>query len=379
MGKKKTKEDSDEVEIIAGIGADDIEDAIIKEYGNILLSGNSIKDARQIVIPVSPAINIGIGGGVPEGTWFVLTGKPKVGKTTTALHFAVKAQQLKYANPKLCPEGRRVYYLNVEGRIKERDLEGFPGLDMSRFKMIQSEPGNILNAEKYLSIAEKLITSVPGCVIIIDSYSALCTEAEMVGSMSDQQRADGAKLLAKFCRKMANIVPVNRCIIVGITHIMSDPSGLSKGDREKSGNAVAFQADIKIWGKWGEEWKLGEKQIGQKAHWDVKFSAIGPPGAKVISLLRYGIGIDEESELAQMIIDMGFAQASGAWYGLTYLIDAESAEFKDLPPKEKKKAIYDASKKCQGLEGLRRFLIDNPDEKKKIESQIYDMMGIKQC
>lgn len=364
MGKKKALKDDEQKEEVSGFGADDIEESIIEEYGNILLSGNSIKDARQIVIPVSPAINIGIGGGIPEGTWFVLTGKPKVGKTTTALHFAVKAQQLKYANPKLCPDGRRVYYLNVEGRIKERDLEGFPGLDMNRFKMIQSEPGNILNAEKYLSIAEKLITSVPGCVIIIDSYSSLCTEAEMVGSMADQQRADGAKLLAKFCRKMANIVPVNRCIVVGITHIMSDPSGMSKGDREKSGNAVAFQADIKLWGKWGEEWKLGEKQIGQKAHWDIKFSAIGPPGAKVISLLRYGIGIDEESELAQLAVDIGLIKAKGSWYGLIFL--QETAE-------------YESSVKCQGLEGIRKHLIDNPADKIKLEHQIYDLMGIKQC
>ena len=43
--------------------------------------------------------------------------------------------------------------------------------------------------------------------------------------MNKMQRADGAKLLAKFCRKVANVIPVNKNIVIGITHLMGNPTG----------------------------------------------------------------------------------------------------------------------------------------------------------
>src|SRR6185369_7954439 len=91
-----------------------------------------------------------------------------------------------------------------------------------------------------------IIKNEPGAVVIIDSFSALCTEAENLGSMDEQQRADGPKLLAKFCRKVANVVPINQIILIGITHIMANPSGYGNPISEKSGNALKFQSDVKL-------------------------------------------------------------------------------------------------------------------------------------
>jgi RecA/RadA recombinase len=200
-----------------------LKDDVKKNFGdNILLTANSIIEKNLLTIPVSPALDIVLNGGIPEGSFVIFTGQPKCGKTTTSLDFCATAQKPEYAYGSF-KAGREVYYLNIEGRLKKRDLEGIPGLNLERFNIIGSQEGKILHAEEYLQIAERIINEIPGSVLIIDSYSALCTEAEITSDMNKMQRADGAKLLAKFCRKVANVIPVNRNIVIGITHLMGNP------------------------------------------------------------------------------------------------------------------------------------------------------------
>ena len=154
-----------------------IKEEVNKSFGDdIVLSANSVLDTKVINIPISPSLDIILNGGVPEGSFVILTGQPKCGKTTTSLYVAAIAQQKQYAHGDFA-DGREVYYLNIEGRLKKRDLNGIKGLDLDRFHIIGSKTGKILHAEEYLQIGERIINEVPGSVVIIDSYSALCTEA----------------------------------------------------------------------------------------------------------------------------------------------------------------------------------------------------------
>jgi len=151
-----------------------VKEDVTKTFGDdIILSGNTVVDRKSIIIPVSPSLDIVLNGGIPEGSFVVFTGQPKCGKTTTSLDFAAAAQRPEYQGDLKNP--REVYYLNIEGRLKKRDLEGIPGLDLAKFHVIGSQQGKILHAEEYLQIAEKIINEIPGSVVIIDSYSALCT------------------------------------------------------------------------------------------------------------------------------------------------------------------------------------------------------------
>lgn len=69
-------------------------DKTIKEYGQILKKGSEVlKDKEDLqVISISPAIDVGLGGGVLEGSWITLTGDPKSGKTTTSMQIAKTAK-----------------------------------------------------------------------------------------------------------------------------------------------------------------------------------------------------------------------------------------------------------------------------------------------
>jgi recombination protein RecA len=334
-----------------------IADDVAKNFGDdIMLSGNALVDQKVLTIPVSPALDIVLSGGIPEGSFVVLTGQPKCGKTTTSLDFAATAQKPEYQGA--LKDTREVYYLNIEGRLKKRDLEGIPGLNLSKFHIIGSQQGKILHAEEYLQIAERIINEIPGCVLIIDSYSALCTEAEITSDMDKMQRADGAKLLAKFCRKVANVIPVNKNIVIGITHLMGNPTGYGAEFKEKSGQAIAYQTDIKLRAKTFKPWTLGadNTQIGQEIDWQVVCSALGPPGGVTTGYIRYGQGIDKYTELINLASDVGIIHKGGAWYTITCL--------EDKP-------------KFQGTEKVRNFILENVEAYNAINTAVKDVLGIK--
>jgi recombination protein RecA len=334
-----------------------LKEDVTKNFGDdIILSGNALIDKKSVIIPVSPSLDIVLNGGIPEGSFVVLTGQPKCGKTTTSLDFAATAQRPEYQGALKSP--REVYYLNIEGRLKKRDLEGIPGLNLDRFHIIGSQQGKILHAEEYLQIAEKIINEIPGCVVIIDSYSALCTEAEITSEMDKMQRADGAKLLAKFCRKVANVIPVNKNIVIGITHLMGNPTGYGAEFKEKSGQAIAYQTDIKLRAKTFKPWTLSadSTQIGQEIEWQVVCSALGPPGGNITSYIRYGQGVDKYMEAITLASDMGIIHKGGAWYTLTSVADKP---------------------KFQGTEKLRHYLVENEKTYNELVSTIKQTMGIK--
>ena len=319
---------------------------IIKEYGDVIHDPASITNQELQIISVSPKIDIALGGGVPEGSLFILTGPEKVGKTVTALTFCANAQNLK----------RKVYYGNIEGRLRKRDIEGISGINMDPeyLEIIGSTQGNILSAEKYLSIFDQLIHTQPDCICIVDSFSALASDAELTGDLSDQQVMSVQKVLAKFCRRISNVLPINKVTVVGITHLMANVNkfGRGKTNVEKSGTALKYQVDVKLHATHITPILQGETQIGQTVHWQVVTSAIGPPGQKVTSHIKYGRGIWKEMELADLLVDFGLVQKSGSW--LT------------LPNEEK----------LQGKNNLAAYLEENPNEYIKFENDIFSMIGI---
>jgi recombination protein RecA len=338
---------------------------IEKQYGDgIAIGGQNLLDDPSMIIPLCPSLNVALSGGIPEGSWVTLAGKPKCGKTTTALHFAAKCQRPEYGS-------RHVYYLNIEGRLKRMNLQGILGLksDPDNFTLITSTREKILSAQDFLTIGEKILLSHDSCLLIVDSYSSLCHEKEITEGIGTSTRGGGAMLLAQFCRQMSNVVPIKKSIVVGITHLMANTSGYGSPYTEKGGFGIAYQVDVKLKVKSVEPWKAGGKegkQIGQKVNWICETSALGPPGMEAESCLRYGHGIDEVMELIQFGKDMGFISVAGAgWSTLDFmkenLIMLGATEWND-----------ETKKKCraQGDDKLYTLLQANPSWMKTLEKQI---------
>ena len=86
-------------------------------------------------------------------------------------------------------------------------------------------------------------------------------------------------------------------------------------------------------------------------------SALGPPGGKITSYLRYGQGIDCETELVTLASDLGLISKAGAWYTFSF------SDKEDKP-------------KFQGVEKCRLALLEDDELKKCLSQSINDMLGI---
>lgn len=304
-----------------------MDDKLIKSYGaGAFITGKELVEYQKEFVPVSPCLDVVLGGGIPGGCYVNLIGESKAGKTISALHIAGNAQQL----------GRKVYYFNIEGRIKSRDLQGIKHLDQDKLTIVRSYKNDegesrILTAEEYLTIAEHVIHNVPGSVLIFDSVSQLATEKDLNADIGDQLRAPGPVLMAQFLKKMSNVVPVNDNIIISILHLIANTSGFGASKVPSGGRKIFYAADIILTAKSFKYIRPGvqkedtdegtEPAIGQEVVWLTTSTATIAPGQKITSIIRYGIGIDEIAELIKLGVDTGFIMASGAWLKLTYLKD----------------------------------------------------------
>lgn len=314
----------------------------------ILRPASEIASRPQQIISVSPATDLGLSGGIPRGSWVNISGKQKSGKSTKSLWIAAKSMQQF--------DDVIVFYIDAEGRIQQNSkiLKGIKGLDLDRIHVISSKQGRIMSAEELLNTAAELIALYPGCVLIIDSTSSLCSSSELVGEVSGNTRSLGPKIMASFCRKMCSVVPINNCVVISIMHLIANTSGYGASQYEDSGNKIQYQSDVKLRCKGTEKIEVGDKQVGQTVKWSVEWSALGPPGALIKNYIRYGIGIDECMELAEIGTDLGFITKGGAWYTMEFTED---------------------KKKIQGQENVRNFLEENEAEKEELYSQIKSVLA----
>lgn len=327
---------------------DGVQEALIKKFGKVFTAGDSVLDKESQVIPVSPAMDMILSGGIPEGSFVVVTGPFKVGKTVLCLTFAANCQKPEFG-------GRKVYFLNIEGRLKSRDLGGIHGLktDEDSFQVIGSTEDKIIYAEEYLSIFDTLVTHEKNCVFILDSISQLCSKARVEKDIGSRFRDDVPLMLADMTKRVSNILPVNNNIVMCVTHRIANQSGFGKSPyTEASGNKVQYQADVKLGAKYHEEYKVGEKKVGQIVHWQCDTSAIGPPGMKTQSLLRYGYGIDDRYELINLCKDFGFIKQAGSWITLG------------------------EEHKVQGMEKACEYLLENPKLYKSLEKQVHEVLYV---
>lgn len=352
----KKKKDETETESGSAVSVEDLLTKFSKEFGNIVYETKDILEEKIDIIPVTPGLDMGLSGGIPEATWGVITGKEKAGKTTLAMHIASKAQQRN--------KNRHVFFLAPENRYKKKNLElildNHPNFDRDRFHVIMSTAEKILTAEDFLNIAEHILRNIPHSVVIVDSYSMLSSELEQTQELGKEIRGGSNKLLNAWFRRMSGPLRANKQIVIGITHIIANPSGYGSPYMEKSGAGIKYSCD----------WKLSVKSCTvdksegdlkaskQDVEWEVKESALGQGGAVIKTFLVYDKGYDENYEMAEISSELGLIEKKGSWFKLLFLED-----------------IVDPLPNLQGMEKVRNYLENEPAHADLLRKKLCELWG----
>lgn len=294
---------------------DAVSTSIMSKYGDVVRSGTEVLENinNLQVISVSPALDLALGGGLREGSVIVMTGDPKSGKTTTALHFAAKCQE----------KGKRVIYVNTEGRLSKQNFDGIKNLKAESIIIIESTDDRILTAEDFLNIIEYYINNDPGCLIITDSLSNMVPACELEGEVRTGVRNALPRLLSMFFKRISGTLMKNKTMLICITHNIANTGGSPYAPSKMAdcGNMLQYQAGTNMVithrGKWQVPKDTGP-HIGQIANWSIKTSnAGGRPNSTAESWIRYGVGIDEAQEIVQIACEFRLIKASGAWYTIS--------------------------------------------------------------
>jgi recombination protein RecA len=204
---------------------------------------------------------------------------------------------------------------------------------------------------------------------------------ELDGEIRTGVRNALPRLLSMFLKRVSNDVARTRAILIFITHNIANTGGSRWAPAKMAdcGNMLQFQAGTNMVithrGKWDATTDNG-KDIGQVANWQIKTSAAGGiPNSTAVSWIRYGIGIDETQEIAQIANEFALIRRSGAWYTLSTAIDNKDDPTikswlleNDIDP-EKQEEVEKVFK-YQGMEKLTTFLEDN----EVITNFIYDQI-----
>jgi recombination protein RecA len=346
---------------------------IAKKYGNVIKTGTELLEKRKDykIITVSPVVDVALSGGIKEGSWVMLSGAAKSGKTTLAMQIAANCQK----------EGRHIIYLDVEGRLKEMNFE-VAELDPNKVTIIRAEE-EPLSAEKFLDIAYKLVSSKEneGCVCIIDSISSLIPQRDLEQDINGMTRPGLPKILSDFTKKMGQIVPNQRALMILITHMITNTSGYGASKMADGGVKIQYQADTRMEVKSIQPWVQDDQQIGQAINWKVLCSSMGPPGAECQSWVRYGHGVDKIQEILIMGQEAGLISQAGAWMTCSFLynkpellksIFSEVELNSDNTYKNPDEALKKC--KCQGAEKLYFFIKENPSLYDALVEEIKSML-----
>lgn len=349
---------------------------VVSTYGDVVRNGTEVLEnlTSLEVLSVSPALDIALGGGIREGSCVVMSGDPKTGKTTTALHFAGKCQQL----------GKKVVYVNTEGRLAVQNFQGIKSLNPDDIIIVESTDDRVLSAEDFLNIIEFYINNDPECVIVVDSVSSMVPKDELEGLIRTGVRNALPRLLSMFLKRIGGQVTKNKTIALFILHNIANTGGSrwAPAKMTDGGNMIQYQAGTNIAithrGRWQVPKDTGP-HVGQIANWKILTSnAGGTPNSTAESWIRYGVGVDEVQEVIHIACEFRLIKAAGAWYTISCAVDSKddpaiSKVLKNNEVNVDSQEDVEKFFKFQGVNNLSEFLNENPSITKFVYESVREL------
>jgi recombination protein RecA len=276
-------------------------------------------------------------GGFPRGRISEIFGPESSGKTTVALQVVAEAQKA----------GGMAAYIDVEHALDPAYARKL-GVDVDNLLVSQPDYG-----EQALEITNALITSGSIDVLVVDSVAALVPKAELDGEMGDSFMGVHARLMSQAMRKLTGIVSKSNTCLIFINQIR-EKIGVMFGNPETTtgGRALKFYASVRTDIRRIAAIKDGEVVIGNRTKLKVVKNKLAPPFREAEFDIIYGEGISKEGDLIDLGVAQNLVEKSGAWYS------------------------YKGERIGQGRENAKQFLKENPDVRKKVDTELRKALGM---
>ncbi len=299
--------------------------------GSIMRLGQGLQVNVEALPTGSLALDFALGiGGVPKGRIIEIYGPESCGKTTLALHIVAQAQK----------RGGEAAYIDVEHALEPAYARAL-GVNIENLLISQPDTG-----EDALAITETLVRSGAVDVVVVDSVAALVPRTEIEGEMGDSSVGVVARLMSQALRKLAGVISKTNCIVIFINQLR-EKIGVMYGNPETTpgGRALKYFASVRIDMRRVETLKNGSEVVGNRTRAKIVKNKVAPPFREAEFDIMYGEGISRFGELVDLGVKLELIEKGGAWF-----------TFGDV--------------RIQGKDGMRQYLVDNPDEADKLEEQI---------
>ena len=308
---------------------------IERDYGKgtIMRLGDDIPVNVEALSTGSLTLDLALGiGGVPKGRIVEIYGPEASGKTTLALHVVASSQK----------SGGTAAYIDVEHALEPAYAQAL-GVNIDDLLISQPDTG-----EQALDICEALVRSGAVDVVVVDSVAALIPRTELEGEIGDSVVGVLARLMSQAMRRLAGAISKNNCTVIFINQLRQK-IGVMYGNPETTpgGLALKYYASVRIDVRRVETLKVNGEIVGNHTRAKVVKNKVAPPFKEAEFDIMYGEGISRIGEIVDLGVKLEIIEKGGAWF----TVDGN---------------------RIQGRDGVKQFLIDNPDVCARVEQEIRD-------
>ena len=306
---------------------------IERDYGKgtIMRLGDDIPVNVEALSTGSLSLDLALGiGGVPKGRIVEIYGPEASGKTTLALHVVASAQK---ANGTAA-------YIDVEHALEPAYAHAL-GVNIDELLISQPDTG-----EQALDICESLVRSGAVDIVVVDSVAALIPRTELEGEIGDSSVGVLARLMSQAMRRLAGAISKNNCTVIFINQLrqkIGNPYG--NPETTSGGLALKYYASVRIDVRRVETLKVNNEYVGAKTRAKIVKNKVAPPFKEAEFDILYGEGISRIGEIVDLAVKLDIIEKAGAWFTVE-------------------------DNRIQGRDGVKQFLIDNPDIADRVEAQI---------
>ncbi len=274
--------------------------SVEKQFGKgaIMALGDETSFEPVAALPTgSISVDLATGiGGYPRGRVVEVYGPESSGKTTLALHAIAQAQRM----------GGVCAFIDAEHAL---DVTYARAIGVEVDKLLVSQPDT---GEQALDIAEMLVKSGAVELVVIDSVAALTPRAELEGDMGDSHVGLQARLMSQALRKLTGVAYRTGTTLMFINQLRQK-IGVTFGSPETTtgGNALKFYASMRVDVRRIGQVKVGDELVGGRTRVKISKNKVAPPFCEAEFDIRYGVGVDNLTEMLDLGISRGLVEKNG--------------------------------------------------------------------